>query len=90
MWFHHLQAGIGPICQGSTSVGIPGSLSAILSANDLPIDSMPVALPPKDTPDEETVNHLKSNLKWTADPTMTKVDREVVGLENAAGKHVAK
>ena len=52
----------------------------------LPIDNVPGALPPEDTPNEETIDPQKSDLTCTPDPTKTRAHRQVVGVENAGCK----
>jgi len=52
----------------------------------LPIDNVPGAPPPEDTPDEETKDHQKPDLTCTPDPTKTKAHGWVVGVENPGGK----
>jgi len=47
----------------------------------LPIDNVPGAPPPKDTPDEETIDPQNPHLTCTFDHTMTTVHRQVVGVE---------
>jgi len=61
-----------------------------LSNNDLLLDNVPGAPPPKDTPNEEPIDPQQPDLTCTPDPTKTKVDRQVVGVENAGGKAYGK
>jgi len=56
----------------------------------LPIDNVPGAPPPEDTPNEEPIDPQKSNLSCTSDPTKTRGHRQVVGVENAGGKAYGK
>jgi hypothetical protein len=56
----------------------------------LPIDNVPGAPPPDDTPDEEPINPQKPNLTCTADATKTRAHRQVVGVENLGGKAYGK
>jgi len=56
----------------------------------LPIDNVPAAPPPEDTPDEEMIDLQKPDLTSTLDPTKTSAHREVVGVENAGGKVYGK
>jgi len=52
----------------------------------LPIDNVPGEPPPEDTPDRETIDPQKPDLTWTPDETQTRAHRQVVGVENVAGK----
>jgi len=61
-----------------------------LSLNDLLIENVPGAPPPEDTPNEEPIDPQQSDLTCTPDPTKTKAHWQVVGVENAGGKHMAK
>jgi hypothetical protein len=62
-----------------------------LSINDLLIDNIPSAPPPEDTPNEEPLDPQQPDLTCTHDPTNTKADRQVVGVENVGeGKRMAK
>jgi hypothetical protein len=61
-----------------------------LPINDLLLDNVPGAPPPEDTPNEEPIHPQQADLTCTPDPTKTKVYRQVVGVENAGGKHMAK
>jgi len=56
----------------------------------LPIDNVPGAPPPEDTPDEETIDPQKPDLTCTPDPTNARAHRQVVGVENAGGKAYGK
>jgi len=56
----------------------------------LPIDNVPGARPPEDTPDEETIDPQKPHLTCTPDPTIMRAHRQVVGVENAGGKAYGK
>jgi len=87
---YHLQAGIDPSHHGSTSVGAPEWPSMNKSTNNPPIDNVPGAPPPEDTPDEETIDPQKPDLTCTPDPTKTRAHRQVVGVENARGKAYGK
>jgi len=49
----------------------------------LPIDNVPGAPPPSDTPDEETIDPQTPDLTITPDPTKMRAHRQVVGMENA-------
>jgi hypothetical protein len=46
--------------------------------------------PPKNTQDPERIDSQMSDLTCTPDPSKTSTHREVVGVENAAGNHMAK
>jgi hypothetical protein len=61
-----------------------------LSINDLPLDNPPGVPPPEDTPNEESIYPQQPDLTCTPDPTKTKIHRQVVGVENEGGKHMAK
>jgi hypothetical protein len=62
-----------------------------LSINDLLIDNIPSAPPPEDTPNDEPLDPQQPDLTCTQDPTNTKADRQVVGVENAGErKRMAK
>jgi hypothetical protein len=52
----------------------------------LPIDDLPGAPPPEDTPDKETIDPQKSDLTCTHDQTKARAHRQVVGVENSGGK----
>jgi len=52
----------------------------------LPIDNVPGAAPPEDTPDKETINSQTPDLTCTPDPTKAGAHRQVVGVENTGGK----
>jgi len=54
----------------------------------LPIDNVPGAPPPEDTPDEETIDPQKPDPSCTPDPTKTRADRQEVGVENAGGESI--
>jgi hypothetical protein len=56
----------------------------------LPIENVPGAPPPEDTPHEEAIDPQKSDLTCTLDPTKTRAHRQVVGVENAQGKAYVK
>ena len=56
----------------------------------LPIDNVPGAPLPEDTPDTETIDPQKRDLTCTPDPTTTKAHRQVVGVENEGGKAYGK
>jgi hypothetical protein len=56
----------------------------------LPIDNVPGAPRPDDTPDEEPINPQKPNLTCTTDATKTRAHRQVVGVENMGGKAYGK
>jgi len=49
----------------------------------LPIENVPGAPPPEDSPDEESIDPQKPDLTCTPDPTKTRAHRQVVGVENA-------
>jgi len=61
-----------------------------LSIDDLLIDNIPGAAPPEDTPNKEPIDPQQPDLTCTPDPTKTKAHRQVVGVENVGGKHMAK
>ena len=88
--FYHLQDGINLSYHGTTSVGATELLSTSKLTNIQPIDNVPSAPPPEDTPDEETIDPLKPNLTSTFDPTKTRAHRQVVGVDNAGGKEYGK
>jgi len=46
--------------------------------------------PAEDTPDDETVDPQKPDLTCSPDPTQTKAQRQVVGVDNAGGKAYGK
>jgi len=48
----------------------------------LPIKNVPGAPQPEDTPDKEIIDPLKPDLTCTPDPTMTRAQRQVVGVKN--------
>jgi hypothetical protein len=54
----------------------------------LPIDNVPGAPPPKDTPDEETIDPQKPDLTCTPDATIMRAHREVVEVENTGAENV--
>jgi hypothetical protein len=56
----------------------------------LPIDHVPGAPPPEDTPDKGTICPQKSNLTWIPDQSKTKAYRQLVGVENMGGKAYGK
>jgi len=56
----------------------------------LPMDNVPGAPPPEDTPDEETIDPQTPDLTCTPDQTKTRGHRQVVGVENAGGKAYGK
>jgi len=56
----------------------------------LPIDNVPGAPPPEDTPDKEMIDPQKPDLTCTPNPTKTRAHRLVVGVENARGKAYGK
>jgi hypothetical protein len=56
----------------------------------LPLDDVPGAPPPEDTPDEETIDPQNPDLTCTPDPTKARAQRQVVGVENAGGKAYGK
>jgi len=56
----------------------------------LPIDNVPGAPPPEDTPNEETIDPQKPDLPCTPDPTKTRANRQVVGVDNAGGTAYGK
>jgi len=56
----------------------------------LPVDNVPGAPPPDDTPDKEMMHPQRSYLTCTTDPTETRAHRQVVGVENAEGKAYGK
>jgi hypothetical protein len=62
----------------------------MLSINDLLSDNVPVAPPPDDTPNEDTIDPQSPDLSYTPDPTKTNVHRQVVGVENVVGKAYGK
>ena len=61
-----------------------------LSFNELLIGNVPGAPPPEHTPNVEPIEPQQPDLTCTPDPTKTKAHRQVVGVENAGGKHMAK
>jgi len=61
-----------------------------LSIIDLVIHSVPGAPPPEDTPNKEPIDPQQPNFTGTPDPTKTMAHRQVVGVENAAGKAYGK
>jgi len=56
----------------------------------LPIDNVPRAPPPEDTPDEETIDPETPDLTRTPDHTKTRAHSQVVEVENAGGKPCGK
>jgi hypothetical protein len=56
----------------------------------LPKDKVPGALPPEDTPDEETIDPQKPEPTCTPDPAMTRAHVQVVGVQTAARKAYGK
>jgi len=56
----------------------------------LPMDNVPGAPPPENTPDEERIDPQKPGLTCTPDPTKTRAHGQVVGVENAGGKAYCK
>jgi hypothetical protein len=54
----------------------------------LPIENVPGAPPPENTPDEEPIDPQKPDLTCTPDPTRTRAHRQVVGVENAGGESI--
>jgi hypothetical protein len=56
----------------------------------LPIDNVPGALAPEDTPNREPIDPQKPDRTCTPDPTKTSAHRHVVGVENAVGKAYGK
>jgi len=56
----------------------------------LPMDNLPGARPPEDTPDEETIDPQKAHLTCTPYPTKTRAHRQVVGVQHAGGKEYGK
>jgi hypothetical protein len=54
------------------------------------IGNVPGAPPLEDTPNEDLIDPQQPDLTCTPDPTNTKAHRQVVGLENAAGKAYGK
>jgi len=56
----------------------------------LPIDYVPCAPPPEDTPDEEAMDPQKPDLTSTLDWTKTRAHRQVVGGENTDRKLYGK
>ena len=55
-----------------------------------PIDNVPGAPPSEDTHDEEMINPQKPDRTCTVDPAKMRDHRQVVGVENAAGKAYGK
>jgi hypothetical protein len=66
------------------------AIDELSQLNHLPIDNVPGAPPPEDTPDEEPIDPQKPDLPCTPDPTMMRAHRQVVGVENAGGKAYGK
>jgi len=56
----------------------------------LPIDNVPGTPPSEDTAHEELLEPQKPDLTCTPDQTTTRADRQVVGVDNTGGKHMAK
>jgi hypothetical protein len=56
----------------------------------LPMDNVPGAPPPEDTPNEEPIDPQKPDRTCTPAPTNTRAHRQVGGLEHAGGKHMAE
>jgi hypothetical protein len=61
-----------------------------LSINDLLIHNVPDAPPPEDTPNEEPIDAQQPDLAYTPDPTKTKAQRQLDGVENVGGKAYGK
>jgi len=61
-----------------------------LSIDDLLIDNVPGAPPPQDSPTKDPLDPQQPDLTCTPDPTKTKAHRQVVRVENAAGKVYGK
>jgi len=57
-----------------------------LSINDLLINTVPGAPLPTDTPNTEPIDPQQPDLTCTPDPTKTKAQMQVVGVDNAGGK----
>jgi len=89
-WLNHLPAGIDPSYDSCTLACVPEWPLMTKSTNDLPIDNVPGAPPPEDTPDEGMIELPKPDLTCTPDPTTTTAHRNVVGVENAVGKAYGK
>ena len=63
------------------------AIDALSHLIHLPIEDVPVAPPPpEDTPDEETMDPQRPDLTCTPDPTRTRAQRQVVGVEHTGGK----
>jgi len=60
------------------------------STNDLTIDNVHGVPAPEDTPDEDTQDPQKPDLKCTPDSTKSKAYRQVVVVENSGGKAYGK
>jgi len=60
------------------------------ATNDLPIDNVPGAPPPEDTPNEETIDPRKPDPTCTPDQTKTKIYKDQVGVEQVWGKAYGK
>jgi hypothetical protein len=56
-----------------------------LGINDILLDNVPGAPPPEDPPNEEPIDSQQPDLTCTPDPTKTKAQRQVVGVEIAGG-----
>ena len=84
--FYLLQAGIDPIHHGLASGSTPEWPSMNESTDNLTADTVPGAPPPEDTPNDETIDPQKPDLSCTPEPTKMKAHRQVVGVDNAAGK----
>jgi len=57
---------------------------------NLPIDNVPGAPPPEDTPNEKSIDRQQPDLTCTPDPTKTKAHRQVVGVKHSGGKAYGK
>jgi hypothetical protein len=56
----------------------------------LPIDNVPGAPPPEDTPDEQPKDPQKPDQRCTLDPMKMRAYRQVVGVEHTGGKAYGK
>jgi hypothetical protein len=61
-----------------------------LSINDQPMHNVPGTQPPEDIPNKELIHPQPPDLACTPDPTKTTAHRQAVGMENSAGKRMAK
>ena len=61
-----------------------------LSIKDRLFANIQCAPPPEDSTNEEPIDPLQSDLICTPDPTESKANRQVVGVENAGGKAYGK